>query len=140
VTHHPSTGAADKKAKIELLKTHFKASWVEIEEVMPLEQLRSGYDTLHFTLEGKYSRYHQERLAEQINDELPSHSAPPKVDGALISHDAMMKAVVEPLPERQALDHTDIDGTPAFLRRTQRTAAETKPFSQAEYVDAVAAE
>jgi hypothetical protein len=137
VTHHPSTGAADKKAKIELLKTHFKASWVEIEEVMPLEQLRTGYDTLHFTLEGKYSRYHQERLAEQINDELPEHSAPPKGDPALISHDAMMMRVVEPLPQRQPLDTSDVDGVPAFLRRS---ASQPQPFSQAEYLAAIAAE
>jgi len=26
---------------------------------MPLERLRRGYDTLHYTLEGKHSRYHQ---------------------------------------------------------------------------------
>jgi hypothetical protein len=138
MSHHPGTAAAEKKKKLDLLFTHFEAFWVEIEKVMSLERLRKGYDTLHFTLEGKYSRYHQERLAEQINDELPEHSAPPKSEPATISHDAMMKAVVEPLPQRQPLDHTDIDGTPAFLRRAQR--GETKPFSQAEYVDAVAAE
>jgi hypothetical protein len=107
VTHHPSTGAADKKAKIELLKKHFGASWVEIEEVMPLERLRTGYDTLHVALEGKPSRY-APAVAEKIdmNDSLPDHSAPP-----VISHAAMMKAVVEPI------DTTDVDGVPKFLRR-----------------------
>ncbi len=79
VLHHSSTGAADKKAKIELLKAHFKASWVEIEEVMPLERLRAGYDSLHMKLQGEPSKYgvrEPERIA--INDELPGDLAPPK--------------------------------------------------------------
>ena len=116
VSHHPSTGAADKKAKIELVKTHFQASWVEVEEVMPLEQLRKGYDTMHFTLEGKHSRYHQERLADMIQDELPEHSAPPK-------------EVAKP-----AIDHTDKGGVPAFLRREPQPA---QPHSQAEWIEAM---
>jgi hypothetical protein len=118
VTHHPSTGGTDKKAKIELLKTHFKASWVEIEEVMPLECLRKGYDTMHYTLEGKYSRYHEEP-APPMDDGLPEHSAPPT-----IAHDAMIKAVLEPLESlskesaaKPAIDHTDVGGIPAFARR-----------------------
>jgi len=59
VLHYPSTSAEHKKKKIELLRTHFEAAWTEIETVMPLERLRKGYDTLHFTLENKHSRYHQ---------------------------------------------------------------------------------
>ncbi len=94
VFHYPGQAAVDKKKKLELLRTHFEASWTEIESVMPLERLRQGYDTLHFTLEEAHSRYHQEQLAEQMNDELPGDLAPPK-----------------------QLDHTLIDGTPAFLRR-----------------------
>ncbi len=95
VLHHPSTGAADKKKKIELLQTHFGASWVEIETVMPLERLRKGYDTLHFTLEGKHSRYHIDVVP--MNDSLPEHSAPP--------------AAVETAK-------TD-DGIPGFLQRKE---------------------
>jgi hypothetical protein len=53
VLHHPGQAAADKKKKLELLRTHFEASWTEIETVMPLERLRAGYDTLHFSLEGR---------------------------------------------------------------------------------------
>jgi len=79
VRHYPGQAAADKKAKAELLKTHFKACWAEIESIMPLERLRSGYDTLHFTLEGTQSRYHVEPVA--MNDELPGDLAPPKGDG-----------------------------------------------------------
>jgi hypothetical protein len=62
------------------LRTHFKACWAEIESIMPLDRLRSGYDTLHFTLEGTHSRYHQES-APALNDELPGDLAPPKGDG-----------------------------------------------------------
>jgi hypothetical protein len=55
VRHYPGQTAADKKAKAELLRTHFKACWAEIESIMPLDRLRSGYDTLHITLEGTHS-------------------------------------------------------------------------------------
>jgi hypothetical protein len=78
VIHYPGQSAEDKKTKKELLRTHFQASWTEMDAVMPLERLRKGYDTLHFSLEGTHSRYHQERLAEQMNDELPGDLAPPK--------------------------------------------------------------
>jgi AAA domain len=80
VRHYPGQAAADKKAKAELLRTHFKACWAEIESIMPLDHLRSGYDTLHFTLEGTHSRYHVEP-APALNDELPGDLAPPKGDG-----------------------------------------------------------
>lgn len=119
VFHVPGMAAADKKRKLELLRTHFEASWTEIESVMPLERLRMGYDTLHFTLEGKYSRYHQERLAVQINDELPEHSAPPKTEAP-----------------KAAIDTTDVNGIPAYLRRQPAV----KPFDQKEYIAAMAAE
>lgn len=78
VLHYPSTSAEHKKKKVELLRTHFAASWVEMETVMPLERLRAGYDTMHFTLENKHSRYHVEPKPE-IDDELPEHSAAPKL-------------------------------------------------------------
>jgi hypothetical protein len=112
VRHYPGQAAADKKAKAELLRTHFKACWAEIESVMPLDRLRSGYDTLHFTLEGAHSRYHVEPVA--MNDELPPHSAASK----------------------PAIDLTDIDGTPAFLSRKANGVARTQEPS---YVDLVSA-
>jgi hypothetical protein len=86
-THYPSTGAKDKQAKIGLIRKHFNASWVEVEEVMPLFDLRAGYDALHVELEKAPSRYHaaavsptapaRTTLREEINDSLPDHSAPP---------------------------------------------------------------
>jgi AAA domain len=82
VRHYPGQAAVDKKAKAELLRTHFKACWAEIESVMPLERLRAGYDTLHLELDGEPSRYHQAD-APAMNDELPEHSAPPEADSAI---------------------------------------------------------
>ena len=57
VLHVPGLAAADKKRKAELIRKHFNASWTEIEEVMPLFDLRAGYDSLHRELEGVPSRY-----------------------------------------------------------------------------------
>jgi AAA domain len=55
--HYPSTGAEDRKNKLKAILAHFDATWTEIEEVMPLGQLRAGYDRLHRALEGQPSRY-----------------------------------------------------------------------------------
>jgi len=57
VLHVPGQAAADKKRKAELIRKHFNAAWIEIEEVMPLFDLRAGYDSLHRELEGVPSRY-----------------------------------------------------------------------------------
>lgn len=78
VLHYPGQSAAEKKTKLELLRTHFQASWTEIETLMSLERLRVGFNTLYFTLEkGKPSKYAPEATPE-INDELPGDLAPPK--------------------------------------------------------------
>ena len=76
VLHHPSTSGPDRKAKIELLRDNFGASWAEIESVMPLEKLRQGYDKMHVELEGKPSRYGAPpaptvSLREELNDDIP---------------------------------------------------------------------
>jgi hypothetical protein len=76
VSHFPSTGAVDKKAKVDLIRKHFKAAWTEIELVMPLFDLRVGYDGLHQELEGGPSRY-AIKPAEPVNDEIPHMDAPP---------------------------------------------------------------
>jgi hypothetical protein len=54
---HPSTSGADKVSKLKLILQHFNATWTEIEETMPLIDLRAGYDSLHRELEGKPSKY-----------------------------------------------------------------------------------
>ena len=76
VTHYPASTGKDKVAKIAALKKHFNASWAEIEEVMPMEDLRAGYDTLHQELEGKASRYSSARAVmsdkkADMNDAIP---------------------------------------------------------------------
>ncbi len=49
---------ADMVRKTQMIRKHFNnASWAEIEEVMPLPDIRAGYDGLHRELEGKSSRY-----------------------------------------------------------------------------------
>ena len=118
VLHHPGATAAEKKKKVELLRAHFKASWTEMEEVMPLEQLRAGYDTLHIELEGKPSRYHQAPIAVDMNDSLPGDLGPP-----VVAHADMMRQATEPMAQaKPALDHTDVNGTPAFLARKAKAA------------------
>lgn len=88
VLHVPGQSAADKKRKVELIRKHFgNASWTEIEEVMPLFDLRAGYDGLHVELEGKPSRYGVAvqsvyappvgTASQEMKDALPDHSAPP---------------------------------------------------------------
>ena len=52
VEYHPSQSGADKLAKLKLLKEHFKASWTEMERVMPLEKLREGYCSAYLELTG----------------------------------------------------------------------------------------
>lgn len=71
VKHYPSTSAADKKAKAELVEKHFHTtSWTEISKLMPLADLQAGYDALHRELEGKPSRY-GEPNAPAVDDEIP---------------------------------------------------------------------
>lgn len=80
---YPGQTAADKTARLKALIKHFDASWTEIEEVMPLDRLRQGYDTLHRELVGQPSKYAEyvATLAKDanadMNDELPGHSAAP---------------------------------------------------------------
>lgn len=74
VRHYPGQSASDKKAKLDLINTHFKASWTEMERLMPLMDLRAGYDGLHVELEGISSRYAYIReVAPEMNDEIPDH-------------------------------------------------------------------
>src|SRR5215472_16908257 len=69
VLHVPGQAAADKKRKAELIRKHFNAAWTEIEEVMPLFDLRAGYDSLHRELEGVPSRYATAPAADASRDD-----------------------------------------------------------------------
>jgi hypothetical protein len=80
----PGQTAADKQRRVMLLREHFSAGWVEIEETMDLLTLRAGFDSLHCDLEGKPSRYSAAMeaevvppLADDIPDSLPDHSKAP---------------------------------------------------------------
>jgi hypothetical protein len=77
----PGQTTADKQRRIELLKTHFSAGWVEIEETFDLLTLRAGYDSLHQELTGKPSRYaaamEAEKVPLEMNDDIPMHSKAP---------------------------------------------------------------
>lgn len=74
--YFPSTGGSDRKAKLELLKEHFQASWTEIEKVMPLEDLRASYDTLHRALEGEPSRYTVKTVIEAVQTPVEEDAIP----------------------------------------------------------------
>lgn len=76
VKHYPSTSAAEKQAKAALIETHFKTtSWTEIERVMSLTELISGYDSMHIALDGKPSRY-SKPVAPETPDEVPTFDTP----------------------------------------------------------------
>ncbi len=55
-----------------------------MEKLMPLADLRAGYDSLHRELENEPSKYAYvaEVAANDINDSLPEHSAPPAIEEA----------------------------------------------------------
>jgi hypothetical protein len=84
VLHYPSQSAEDKKNKLKAILECFDATWTEIEKVMPLPELRAGYDRLHIKLEGKPSKYGSAIAADAkpavIDDELPDHSKAPPVE------------------------------------------------------------
>src|SRR5882762_804024 len=77
--HFPGQTAQEKTGKVKSLLAAFNASWAEIEEVMPLRDLRAGYDSLYQALEGKPSKYAsaiaKDNQSNDLNDSLP-HFAP----------------------------------------------------------------
>lgn len=73
--HVPGQAVADKQRRVILMKDHFSAGWVEIEETFDLLTLRAGYDSLHQALEGKPSRYASAMEAEHVPplaDDIPT--------------------------------------------------------------------
>jgi hypothetical protein len=65
----PGSTAKDKTSKISMLLKHFNACWTEMEEVMPLFDLRAGFDSLHRDLEdGKPSKYSRDANVTVIDD------------------------------------------------------------------------
>jgi AAA domain len=75
--HFPGQTAKDKTAKLSAMLKHFSACWTEMEEIMPLFDLRCGYETLHQELTGGPSKYastpitQKVELAHDIKDGIP---------------------------------------------------------------------
>lgn len=92
--HCGGQSAADKKRRAELIRAKFKAAPEEMATLMPLAELRHGYDQLLWELEHIYSRYHADILAGER--------------GAL---DTVKKTA------GSRFDHADHGGVPAFLAR-----------------------
>lgn len=64
--HFPGQTVKDKTTKLQMMLKHFHACWAEIEEIMPLFDLRAGYETLHQELEGKPSKYSSIPITEKV--------------------------------------------------------------------------
>ena len=80
VLHYPSQTAEHKREKILAVRECFQVqSWAEVEEVMPLPDLRAGYDLLHQKLEGKPSKYGsaiaKDAQPNEMNDSLPDFAS-----------------------------------------------------------------
>jgi hypothetical protein len=106
--HYPSQSADDKKAKLKALLAHFDATWTEIEKVMPLSDLRAGYDSLHITLEGRPSKYGaaiaKDNASTDLNDSLPEGMAPLAVATAVVTETlTTAAAIVEAFDESKWL-------------------------------------
>jgi hypothetical protein len=89
--HYPSQSAEDKKNKLKAILKHFDATWTEIEKVMPLFDLRAGYDSLHQELEGKPSRYGAPKIVEA--------AVTPTRDGVIIEATKQQHLPIDELPE-----------------------------------------
>ncbi|HLH92108.1 MAG TPA: AAA family ATPase [Xanthobacteraceae bacterium] len=111
--HFPTQSAEDKKAKLKAVLEHFDATWTEIEKVMPLPDLRAGYDSLHRKLAGKPSRYaaEVEKMRQPIDDEIPEHPAPPT------AADASSAPASAAMAEAQADIPLDCIRDPALLEK-----------------------
>lgn len=132
--HYPSQNAEDKKARLKGMLTHFNATWTEIEKVMPLPDLRAGYDSLHRELEGSPSKYASAIAADarpnDLNDSLPDFAAA-KIEPSpeLLASRLVVEAAKNPVPELVDTTTLSANGIPAFLDRTTQAAqrAATEP-------------
>lgn len=104
--HFPGQTAKDKTAKITAMLKHFQACWTEMEEVMPLFDLRCGYETLHQELTGGPSKYSSTPITEKV---------PLTVD----LKDGIPDAIMDKLPATNA----DPFHIPEDLRRTDAPKA-----------------
>jgi len=120
--HFPGQTAQEKTGKVRSLLDAFNASWAEIEEVMPLPDLRAGYDKMHVALTGRPSKYAsaiaKDAQSLDINDGLPGDLAPVPLaaaTGPVIA--ALADAPIDTVS-------VNANGIPAFLDRTASAEAE----------------
>jgi hypothetical protein len=110
VKHYPSTSAADKKAKADLIETYFKTtSWTEISKLMPLLDLQSNYDGLYRSLNGGTASRYGVKDAEPapVVDEIPFlNPAPPATVVDLPAKTIEPEATVANEPSDIVLDLT----------------------------------
>lgn len=131
VLHVPGQAVAEKQRKVSLIRKHFNAGWVEVEETMALVDLRAGYDSLHRELEGVPSKYAsamtKDAQSNEINDELPAFS--PLKDITPSAELLASRIVVEATRGVAPIDTTreSADGIPAFLDRRVPAAATVAP-------------
>jgi AAA domain len=141
VLHVPGQTAIEKQRKVTLLHTHFNASWVEIEEAMPLINLRAGYDSLHRELEGKPSKYGAVIEADakpiEMNDSLPDFVALKDITPSpeLLASRIVVEAAQE-IAATKAIDVTTLanNGMPAFLDRREKPDVAALSIDEAKWL------
>jgi len=99
------SAVAEKQKRSDMIARHFHTtSKTEIEELMPLSDLRAGFDAMHIELEGVPSRYGsaiaKDSQSNDLNDSLPDFATNRPVDTTTLSP----------------------NGMPAFLDRTANVA------------------
>jgi len=75
IKHIPGMSNADKTRKGDLVRKHFGCNWVELENLMPLDQLKLGLISLRLELEPA-----PPIAALEIDDEIPDFGTPPPND------------------------------------------------------------
>jgi hypothetical protein len=123
VQHAGGQAIAEKQRRIALLKTHFGGcGYVEIEETMPLVDLRAGFDSLHRELEGQPSKYasamEKDMRSNDLNDSLPAELAAPR-DNTPSPELLASRLVVEATKPVVDTETLAPDGIPAFLDRRE---------------------
>lgn len=100
--------AESKQKRMELVKKHFKCvSRTEIEKLMPLDDLRASFDSLHVELTGKPSRYGSAKVDAPI-DVIP-HTEPDKQPDAPAAQAAEAPVETSPATGQEAGQPNDLD-------------------------------
>ena len=133
------SAVAEKQRRSAIVARHFgTASKTEIEELMPLSDLRANFDTLYQELEGTPSRYGsamaKDNQSMEINDSLPDHSLPEvQPNGEILPNGfATLAAVTGSVLTKVDIETLAPNGMPAFLVRAK--VEEPEPFDEAAWL------